>query len=886
MGAENSLGISNLNSEVLSKSFGLEEKFRKGGVIGEKSDQNERDIANEKVREILNTSFQVRMADGQFHNAEYTSVKHMIEISKGGGWTDDTKDRAKQALYEVGLALSQSKAVFKAATEGVEELSKILPSNLHEIQPYILSSYLTNGKSDEDGQKIVGEMVDLFKLKRRADERPDYYRSDFEEKAKGLFTKLLDKCDDASSEDEDNGNVGRWETMMGYIKGIDDRTNRTPAVSVRGVEDEYTPPVQIADQFDGGKDDKDGRGMESRPWELEPDAMADAMLDMDYQMNFNSRTPPYWFKNLKPETLGFANTKTEKERIQAKIILMSMVNDAASWLKSAGKDLDKIIGSRSAFSFTHEYMNTLFDADFKLVMSKMINDLCEFYTDQNGNQCLRYKEKFYKLLRKNENGVPILEDGEEVDKSGQFVVDKKTGKRKTIDDNEFNRKNKIGIRTIDEDVFGYLDGRETYLKNLAIFLAKTRGREKPNYLDRMNANSAWNLWFSEGNSSVADRMRILPTWEGIMCDAIRTLNPEYKALAKWQILKGGKIREDENLFDAEYFSGPIADYVISVMRIERDLGRPIDGKKTLREKIVDGDVRIFPDKTFYGFFDFCNGPRDLNLPKGSSVSLGQLVMDYAKFDGNGDLIKGSEKDFSFKPGQTTFMNEFRDSLEAAILAYKAIMGKTEAKSVKDLSLMIKDKFGMANGIEFGDGSKPFTYTASPDFWAKAIQAIVGPNFKWMSSDFIPIKKPELKNGAVLSYDLYVSQLVRDLLNVDTLNINVENVVKLLGVSEYKNGKTAESASLFRLLGNQISNETSGINKTRALRDERDKKIARLGTNEDLLKYKSDFAELVGKSTESDYRDMLASLKRTLEMGNVKASEKLVRQLREFLNSRN
>lgn len=236
MGAENGPSmesIKSFNGEVLSKSFSLSEQFRKGGVLGEKTDNNERDKANEEARRILNTSFVVgKVAETQIEPIiEFNSVDNMISIANNDKLSDFLRQRAKNALYETGLALSLDKTVFKAATEGVEELDKVIPSNLHGIQPYILSSYLSNGKEDRGGHKLVEELVDVFRLKKRADKDPEYFKKDFEEKAKELFGKLLDKCDEASGEDESNGNVGRWETMMGYIKGIDDRTKREPVLT-------------------------------------------------------------------------------------------------------------------------------------------------------------------------------------------------------------------------------------------------------------------------------------------------------------------------------------------------------------------------------------------------------------------------------------------------------------------------------------------------------------------------------------------------------------------------------------------------------------------------------------------------------------------------------
>lgn len=251
MGAENGPSmesINGFNGEVLSKGFSLSEQFRKSGVLGQKIDDNERDKANEEARRILNTSFVVgKVAETQIEPIiDFDSVDNMISIANNNKLSEFLRQRAKNALYETGLALSLDKTVFKAATEGVEELDKVIPSNLHGIQPYILSSYLTAGNEDESGHKLVEELVGVFRLKKRADKDPEYFKKDFEEKAKELFGKLLDKCDEASGEDQNNGNVGRWETMMGYVKGIDDRTKRIPVLTERGTDNTTENPEKVA----------------------------------------------------------------------------------------------------------------------------------------------------------------------------------------------------------------------------------------------------------------------------------------------------------------------------------------------------------------------------------------------------------------------------------------------------------------------------------------------------------------------------------------------------------------------------------------------------------------------------------------------------------------
>jgi hypothetical protein len=173
-------------SENLSKSFKLAESFRKSGVLGEKKDEESKIKANQEVTQIFGSTFP----------GQYESVRQMVEFSKDKGKSEAVNKNAETALFEVGLALSQNKEILKAATEGEETLNKLLPSNLQEVQPYILSVILTKGKDDEEGQQRVTELVDLFKLKKKADERPDFYEGDFKAASKSLFDKLYDKRED------------------------------------------------------------------------------------------------------------------------------------------------------------------------------------------------------------------------------------------------------------------------------------------------------------------------------------------------------------------------------------------------------------------------------------------------------------------------------------------------------------------------------------------------------------------------------------------------------------------------------------------------------------------------------------------------------------------
>ena len=473
-------------------------------------------------------------------------------------------------------------------------------------------------------------------------------------------------------------------------------------------------------------------------WEISPENAAMAMKFMDSSMRWQSYTPPEWFKKIKPILNKDGSVKESAGEIQSRIEYMVMVNDGAASMSYAGKDLDKVQGNKMWFAFDNEKFTKLFNEDFKLVTSKMLNDLCELYEDKNGRMSLRYKE--------------------------------------VVDEN--------GVRKIDGKVVKELEGIRNYKEKLADFLAKQNGRKEANYLDKMNAYTAWNLFYMFGDSSLADRMRVLPTYGGIINDGVRTLNPEYKAKGKWKVFK-----EESDLFEAEYFGGSLADYVMTVMRLEKELGEPINGKKKLREKIAEGEMPIFDNKMCYGFFDFTYGTRDLYKPNGEKftkeedITLSTLLMKYASFDKEGSLIgKNGGGDFSFGTNQVDFLNLFRDQTETAALSYNCMMGKADVKSVESWSHNVKDKVGMVRGIKI-NGKKTYKYTTSPDYWANMILGSFGVDTTRLSSDYIYLKMPkEVKS----SYNLYLYKLLIQDLNISNADVSINDVMRYMGVKVKSN----------------------------------------------------------------------------------------------------
>lgn len=664
---------------------------------------------------------------------------------------------------------------------------------------------------------------------------------------------------------------------------------------------DYEPPVYNKDsgEWEGGS-----------KWELSPEFTAEAMKYMDHAMRWTSYTPPEWFKEL-PSSL------------QAKLEYMVAVNGAAANLMYAKKDLDKVMSNDAVFGFTHEQLNALFDDDFKWVYSKMLNDFCEIglkTTDQNGIQTLRYKEKYYAFDYKAKDGDGAFLDGND---SGRKIIPEtpdNLGKGvRTIDVNVFNMIKNIkgyednlalvfaNYKQKEADRMGIVVGKgiwETYKKNVyrdgkiihrkGDFVLDDDGNKKAGYLCKMNAYTAYNFFFAMGDSSLADRKRILPTFNGVISDAIRTLNPEYKARAKWQVEKSGQARhlsKKDFLLESEYFGGPVGRYILTVAKLERDIGRPISGDKTIMEKIYDGEINPFPDKTYLGFGDFFNTSRDLEFTSkdrsfDKDFSFNELIYKYGKYDSEGNFIKNdSNPDFRFKSqSSTTFENEFFDSLDAAVFTGRCIMGKEKVEDLGEFGAKIMGAFGMVNGIKIGTGEnqiRPFSYTRSPEVIRSILVGVFGADFGRLSSEYIPIVKKLGKEKVEINYDLFVYDVLtsnRMGMGLNANEINLNKVMRLLGV-KIEPGKMPNS-NVFRAMS-AGRRERLERDRTYELLQEQKRLSYKGETTKGMTSLISVFDSIKGKSVDEDYKRMVNSFERAIDFGDLSYAKRLLETMKKF-----
>lgn len=638
--------------------------------------------------------------------------------------------------------------------------------------------------------------------------------------AKAYATVLKKKIDLIADKDFE----GQFETLMALNEELE--KYETPSVDSTKTDDELKKSIDklaknVEKMSSGGGDryrqeqeryglrpimDADGNiiGMESN-YNVSPEHCAKAMKWMASDLRWSPWTPPEWYNRLPPKD-------------QAKVLVMIGVNTAAASLAYAGKDLLKILESNQIFGFSKEDMATLFDGDFKLAMSIMLNDLCEIVPDENGIPSLRYKEVEI-------NGERTIDP--EVSKLLSYREDYKEELARKI-----ARENGHWQKYDQNDKSGHKKGD---------FILNDKGERipEPNYLDLMNAYTAWNLFYGMGDSSTCDRLRILPTWNGIIADALRTMKKaEFKAKNKLRIWKGGKPINDD-LLSAEHFGGNMSEYVMKIMEYENVIGGPINGGKLMRDRIRDGEMPFFNQTLFYGFLDFVNGGRDLvrkdygvgvskegqslfyeedknGVAKEGSVktSLGKLLMDYAyvtKVGTDGKVImeespimkdgevvgtrrapkreflgkdrESQRRDFSFGLEQVTFMNEFRDSLEGGILAYNCMMSKEDIKTVMGWVKKLKEKMPMVSDIKF-NGERAFSYTTNPVFWRDVMVGAFGFDETRLSSDYVRLRDVAAGKPGVpeQSYNLYISDMLKNVMKfVNYRDVDYNELARLLGV---------------------------------------------------------------------------------------------------------
>lgn len=834
--------------------------------MSETAPENPGNFSKENITNVLTMSRAIKpLIDYDADDARDKTKEFLDKVFPGAGFTDfgvvldkindpslgeKTKEVLKARAEMVGAAtlIAGGNDIYKWVAD--TDVSSHVAEGMGRVSEVLMNNLFVRGENDEVGKNIVTGLIQAEKIKQKYPDNNSGFRKKRSEKIGEVEGKLLnvyDGVDDPDSEDAEKLSV-----VIGYLDEGLITSENIDSVNKPDVEDgkfredanelllEMLKKIGVGvdiplEEFvPEGVDAITGETRESKYYsrmDITAELLAVSMKLMDPNgARFDSYRPTEWYKKM-----------TEEQRNVVDVMIE--VNMAASATYYYGKDLDKLLGSKVNFSFTSEKMRTLFDDKTKLVLSKMFNDLCETYTDQNLHTSMRYKEGFYAIPNKKDKTLIysddeeryVLAEGREIDEDG-FLLGA-DGKRIVLLETEENVRGGLGKRGITGEVMAKLRMIENYKEEMAYFLAEqtdgfmkyhkddkeghkkgdlmkdSKGKFVPNPLCKMYAYTAWNLWYGMGDSSLADRMRFLPTWDKIVNDGIRTTNGEYKLYSKLMVFKSGAEKEPSDLDEAELFTGKMGDYVFQVMDQERKLAEakglkgelPLkEGNKTMRRKILDGDISLLPDKTMYGFFDFVNGGRDLvqvgsekkfyekNIAGSTTKkTLGQFLMDYAYTD---TLDKGrvlidnpsKRRDFNFKKDQVTFMNEFADSLQAAILYNGYVMGKADVKDPMAWALAVKSAKGMVNGIKF-NGEGYFKYIKSPEMWRAMIVGCYGADTTRLSSDYIPIIPPprKTKSDFKYPYSFAVHDMLVGVFGLTSDKVNIPRLMQLLGVDVRK-----------------------------------------------------------------------------------------------------
>ena len=863
-------------------------------------------------------------------NGKYASVE---EIKNKARVDDDQGRKAKQDLTAIGKAIAslEDKDIEKLADTG--KLDESLPENLKGIEGYVViamrESEIEAAKEAEAEAKTSGD-DEAFK-KAEADriykeKKLEESKVKLEEAEEARFKTRTE----AAAKAKEAEDAKAKEAAEAAKKAEDDRFNRELELEKIKLERAKLEAMSHGRGRDvRGAWDEDGNflGLEDRDsFQVVQEKVADALKDMARDLRFDIHRPPEWFKRLPPE-------------IRSRLEVVLAVNDMAVGLKFAGKDYDVIQQNRAEFGLKLHYMNALFDDDFKMVASKLVNDLCEFYLDQSGNKCLRYKEVNYLLPKKDKDGNSFDKEGNmvEIDDDG-FVVDENKKRTVVSDDGFITGKNGEKIkcleteyrRDINKEVKDKLLRNEDYKEELVMFLAKKNGSYrkysednkddnrnfskdsngklvdkdgkyvdkdgfvldkdgnkifKPSDMDRINAYTMWNLFYGMGDSSLCDRLRVLPTAEGLIADAIRTLNPESKFYSKEQIKKG-----EESLDEAEYFPGKLAHHLINIMKKERKFGHSINGKNKmkLREKILTGkddkgnDFSFMDHKTMYGFLDFVNGGRDLYAKDGRNffnkhhkdrdreVTLAELLMDYQDQD--------KRTDFDFGTKKITFLNEFHDALEAAVVINQIFMSKIE-KDPTEAILKLKSALGMANSIKFNE-RLAFSYARDPKFWRDILIGAYGYDERFISSDAVFLKREIAKDAKYggPAYNLYLYNLLNNDLKLTNENLNINEIMRLLGAhikdGECPYGLWTTIKNLWweqrhKVLSERLGSKFIKIDKYDVLSKQAKELMAKANTLKDV--------------SSEDYRRTKLDFNRAIKMENLHVAEKKYEEMIRLIN---
>lgn len=828
MGAENGYSF----KETLSKSFGLSDKLRMSGCLGEKTDTESKNKANESVRGLLETSFV----------GKYDSVENMLLIEHTNA-TDEAKKNTTNALQQIGLALSQNNEILKAAVEGIDELHKNIPTRLHGIQPFILSVALTNGKDDVEGHDRVTKLVELFKSKKKYETTgSEKDRTTFELKADDFSDELYDRYENASEKDNTDGTIGRVELTLGWTRRMRESLKKEEVSSAKLVstdEDESHPPEE---PIEGWKEDLGYQQAEDRVLQAKHEAALDAgekndyrspvwlltyqdMVDEEMKQRGKQQVrmdPPYpeWYKKL-------PRRERDLRQVRAKLL------NGVAWKQMIrNKDVDKLMSNEAIDINKHELKLLIEMPHVEDAMRLMFSELFEV-SDKPGDS-----KNFLRIKRdKKRDGTsgrdldPVVENllvhfqdyKEKLALRMQFP--------KEIGESDLDYEKRIDGLYNDDN---FIDGQEVEKieknkkgQELTRLVWEGGNKTKEGMDFRAAVAVAWEFLYIGNLLESADEDRLLKPSEPIS-DKLRTMMyPLAKAMGKWGMYKGDKEghkgvyeegekrgKYDKVTGEEEPMGGPIAAWVLYHLEMDeverrkyensfrRKLLNRESGYRPLPTRMAASSVEMLEvyceDENHNLVVGVDGKPKTLFLSEALMDKKHKITFDVVKLKEREILKNGNEGDNIImtktkaeQEGREILGHEydghehdifvpFRDCMDGCKTAFDYLTGSGRIKfdskdpSVWSLAFMKDIDLIRQNGVKYDkDGKKDYLrFVDNPEFLAWVIAASVGFDHR---SEKIKIITHEKSNRA---YYYAVKQKV-DLPGLVKFGVNKESIMEYL-----------------------------------------------------------------------------------------------------------
>lgn len=582
------------------------------------------------------------------------------------------------------------------------------------------------------------------------------------------------------------------------------------------------------------------------------------------QVDWRDSTPAQWYEKF---------TLEEKRRFD----VAKRVADAAAWLcHYQNLDLAKCRQNPIMSGVSQQEWSSIFTKDFKWGAREFLRDLCKPFVNDDGVRMMRYKldPETGKIINSVSQKLDFMYDY--IDGLSMKIALHRNNPDLSITDDLLEKEKGKESR---RDAFARLRVEHPDLKEKEIkeMMRSLDLRVRVTFDDKLDANTIRNYFFAMGDTGFWDTTRERSPDRHVISDKLRTLNPEAKSRKKLRIGTEFKSYKPDEIKEAEWFGGNVGAWVESIFRVEAELGKALDGKRTLQEKLRSGDFKLFSSIMCVGFSDFyykiykadSSGNVIENVSENGKkeyISLGKSVSQ-ALFDGD---------DFSFGKKQADTLTQFRDMYDSAIDCFETLTGKKPVKKGEAIQWAsdLNNSVGLMNQIkmEFYDKEdvlheeRIFNFMNRPEFWSICLLNSHGVDFNRLNTDCIYMRNPY---GSVDTYKILVDARVHALKQDFNHELNTTKIKEYLGVEEGF-GRTAVASWLDSRKYRNVSNTIKDISEKRNLE-----------LKKELEKMKRDSVEnmkLAGNVAEIS--KMRKQMWRAMEDGNMIVVERFKREIAE------